>query len=110
MSNDPIKNKGKNKGWANLKPAKKGEVRNPNGRPKKDLAIADILNSIGDEEITNQTTGEVITKRRAVLHTIYSAALKGDLNAAKFIADRTEGKPIETVRTQEIEKDTLIEI
>ena len=26
--------KGYNKGWENLKPAKKGECRNPNGRPK----------------------------------------------------------------------------
>ena len=89
---------------------KPGQSGNPKGRPKKDLAISDILNSIGDEEITNQTTGEVITKRRAVLHTIYSAALKGDLNAAKFIADRTEGKPIETVRTHEIQEIELIEI
>ena len=34
---------------ANLRPAKKGEVRNPKGRPKKGFAIADILNQIADE-------------------------------------------------------------
>ena len=29
-----------NKGWANLRPAQKGEVRNPRGRPKKDYDLA----------------------------------------------------------------------
>ena len=31
---DAKSKKGYNKGWENLKPAKKGECRNPNGRPK----------------------------------------------------------------------------
>lgn len=29
-----------NKGWENLRPPQKGEVRNPRGRPKKDLSLA----------------------------------------------------------------------
>lgn len=34
-----------NKGWANLRPARKGEVRNPRGRPKKDLDLAALAQS-----------------------------------------------------------------
>ena len=88
--------------------AKGNQEGNRNGRPKKGNAIADILNSIGDEIIENKTTGEKITKREAVLRTIYAEALKGDLRSAQYISDRTEGKAIETVRTQEIDKDEVI--
>lgn len=34
-----------NKGWANLRPPQKGEVRNPRGRPKKDLDLAALAQS-----------------------------------------------------------------
>ena len=88
----------------------KGFTGNPHGRPKKGNSIAEILISIGDEMITNKSTGEQIEKRKAMLQTIYAAALQGDLAAARWIADRTEGTPIQTIRTQEIEKDELIEI
>ena len=34
IGSDKVEVKKTNKGWANLKPAKKGEVRNPKGRPQ----------------------------------------------------------------------------
>ena len=59
---------------------------NPNGRPKKGFAIADILNELGDKVVeSNKTLKEL------VLEKVYDMALAGDLNSAKFIADRTEG-------------------
>lgn len=83
---------------------KKGESGNPAGRPPKERAISAILERIGSEAYQD------ITKREAMLRIIYDMALGGDLAAAKFIADRTEGTPIQTVREVQIERDELIEI
>ena len=79
------------------------------GRPKKELAIPELLRQIGEQEITS-STGEKASKLKALMHIVYKMALGGDRWAIDFIANRTEGKPIETVRTQEIERDELIEI
>ena len=65
---------------------KKGMSGNPNGRPKKGFAIADILDELGDRVV-----GENKTLKEMVLEKVYDMALAGDLNSAKFIADRTEG-------------------
>lgn len=39
---EPKQEPKRNKGWDNLRPAQKGEVRNPRGRPKKDIVLAEI--------------------------------------------------------------------
>lgn len=80
----------------NLIPAKPGECRNPNGRPKKGYAIADILNARLDTEET----------REKVFNKVVSMALAGDKWAIEFIADRTEGKALERVQKQKV-KDTI---
>lgn len=81
----------------NLIPYKKGQSGNPNGRPKKGSAIADILNKIGDEEHKKN-----ITKREALLKKTYELAIKGDAAARNFIADRTEGKAIERIEKKDV--------
>lgn len=91
----------------NLIPAKKGEVRNPKGRPKKGSAIADILNEIGAETVN--IGGLELTKKKALMMKIYSLAIKGESWAAHFVADRTEGKAIDRIITKE-DKDELIVI
>ena len=41
-----------NSGWGNLRPARKGEPsRNPRGRPKKDLAVADMAREHAQQAI-----------------------------------------------------------
>ena len=69
---------------------KKGQSGNPNGRPKKGFAIADILDTIGDKSFSNDKTF-----KEAILEKVYENALAGDLNSAKFIADRTEGTALQ---------------
>ena len=69
---------------------RKGQSGNPKGRPKKGTAIADILNELGDKEISEDQT-----QREAVLARVYDQAMDGDLNATKFIADRTEGTSVQ---------------
>jgi len=79
---------------------------NRSGRPPKDLAIADLLRAESLE--IDPDTGK--TKREALVKLIYDKALKGERWACEFIADRTEGKPIQTTITQERELDEVVEI
>ena len=101
----PKKNNGTNKGWANLRPVKKGEPgRNPNGRPKKTHAISDILNKIGDKKYNQDST-----YREAMLLQAYKLAIAGDAAARNFIADRTEGKAIERILQEQVDGEIIIE-
>ncbi len=89
------------KGW------KKGKSGNPNGRPKKGQAWADVANELLNSkeiDITMKTSEGKIKKfnleadksfRHAVIVGQISAAMKGNVQAAKELADRTEGKPKE---------------
>jgi hypothetical protein len=81
---------------ANLRPRKKGQSGNPNGRPKKTLitdALRARLAEIDPNDPASRTNAEVIADRM-----IARAKLKdrGQQDAAE-IADRTEGKPRQTV-------------
>lgn len=73
----------------NLKPFKKGQSGNPNGRPRKlpalDKLMADILGSEDDE---NSQAGRIIAK-------LAKKAESGDVNAAKLLLERAYGKPRE---------------
>ncbi len=79
---------------------KKGDPRiNRKGRPKKGRTIPDLLRRIGDEIHDEETR---VTKYEAMCQTAWEQAIKGDTSARTFIADRTEGKPIERIK-QEVE-------
>tara|TARA_A100000172_G_scaffold26019_1_gene15186 strand:+ start:830 stop:1150 length:321 start_codon:yes stop_codon:yes gene_type:complete len=80
----------------------KGQSGNPNGRPKKGLAIADILTEIGERFV-----GKDKTLKEEVLEKAYDMALAGDLNAIKFIAERLEGS---SVQRMQVENDKPIEV
>jgi len=84
----------------NLIPAQKGEVRNPNGRPKgvpnsktRLLRLLELVTKVrnpvtGEEEefsIAEQLDMQIIAKAR-----------KGDLKAYEILLDRLEGKPKQT--------------
>ena len=97
---------GNNKTKGLKPPWKPGQSGNPKGRPKKEICIPDILNRIGDEEVTDKK-GNTICKREAVLRSVYSRAVKGENWAVQFIADRTEGKAVERMITQKT-KDKII--
>lgn len=61
-----------NKGWSNLIPPKKGEVRNPRGRPKKDFDLAKLAQSHAETAI--KTLVEVMTAEEATPSARVSAA------------------------------------
>jgi len=105
--NAPKKKIGYNKGHDNLIPAKKGEPsRNPNGRPKKEFCIPDILRRIADEPCSKN---EKITNLEMVCSVAFDAAIKGDTYARAWISDRMEGKAIERIISRDGDMDIIIE-
>ncbi len=63
---------------------KPGESGNPNGRPPKDEALTDILRSKIDKESLAEKLIEL-------------AMENGDLAAIKYVYDRVDGRPKETI-------------
>ena len=91
-----------------------GKSGNPNGRPKKGFAIADLLRAIGDEQSTftyvDPDTGKEreATKRMAMLLNTYMLAIKGESWAVNFIAEREDGK-VKTSIDLDVEKHVSLE-
>ena len=84
----------------NLIPAQKGEVRNPNGRPKgipnSKTRLLRLLELV--QVKTNPITGEKeeFTVAEQLDMMVLQKAFKGDLRAYQEILDRLEGKPKQT--------------
>ena len=94
------------------KPFAPGKSGNLKGRPKKGLAIADILNDIGDE-----TTIQVIddkevkiTNRKLLMINTYQRAIAGESWAVQFIADRIEGKARQIMEIDIDQKISMVEV
>jgi uncharacterized protein (DUF342 family) len=104
---DEKKMTGRERSLANLKPIKKGEVRNPNGRGKKTDSYSDIAKELLsskkiDIEIEyatpagTKTKKLVMTSKNSIKHQMICAmihsALSGNLAAAKDLLERVDGK------------------
>ena len=70
---------------SNLKPFKKGQSGNPNGRPKMP-DLKEAISKILSEEKNGQTALD------AVLIALFKKALNGDVRAAQELLDRGFGK------------------
>lgn len=79
----------------NLKPFQPGKSGNPGGRPKSKIlsdAYKRRLTDLVPNDPEGRTYAEFIAAR------VVLAAAGGDMQAAKELADRTEGKPKQTVQ------------
>jgi hypothetical protein len=85
----------------------KGVSGNAAGRPKKENSIADILRDIGDETIIIKD-GVEMTKKEALLRHIYSLAFEGEAWAANFIADRTDGRPAQSLVVKKTDEIVIV--
>ena len=93
----------------NLKPIKPGEVKNPNGRPKRKGSYSDALHQVmTSDEVTlslringrtNKNTIHTDQKNFYIAVAIVQLreALKGNMVAIKDIADRIDGRPVQAV-------------
>ena len=103
----PKKSNGYNKGWENIKPAKKGEVRNPNGRPKKEFCIPEILRRLANEPSRYDPDNK--TRLERICLKAIEQAEGGDKDARAWVADRMEGKAIDRIITREADAELIIE-
>ena len=65
----------------------KGQSGNPNGRPKKNLCIPDILKEIGRE-----CDKDDISNLEMIMRVVFKKALNGEMKAIEYISERLEGK------------------
>ena len=91
-----LKQRMNNEGGITGKGFKPGISGNPNGRPKKENCVSDLLRNKGDEI---QADGK--TKLQAVIETLYQRANEGELKAIDMIFDRLEGKPAQKLEVEE---------
>lgn len=107
-------------GREHLKPAKKGEVRNPTGKrgPLKPATamrrvLRELMEAPADKrELTNfpphipimfeQSFGRVPTRQDLMALAVMTKAMEGDVQAFNALLDRTEGKPIQKTQNQNL--------
>lgn len=92
----------------NLIPAKKGEVRNPNGRPKGALNRSTIARKWLEvnQALKNPLTGEQETMSQEDLMTLalIKKARDGDVAAYKALMDSGYGAPLQQIEQTNIEQ------
>ena len=97
----------------NLRPAKKGEVRNPKDKPKGTRNRSTIAREWLEvtQFITNPITGEKEKLEQQDIMTlgIIKKAREGDVNAYKALMDSAYGQPLQQIQ-QEVSKIDEIEI
>jgi hypothetical protein len=92
-------------------PFVKGDARiNRKGRPKKGQTLTDILDWALDQKrkIKNEETGEeksLLLRQMLAQRLIHKAVDEWDVPAIKYIFDRLDGKPKETVEVSEKRDD-----
>ncbi len=77
----------------------KGQSGNPGGRPKKDISLTNILKRQAEKKDV-EYNGQKIKRKDAIAQKIWQLALSGDLTAMKYIFDRIDGRPSETIKQQ----------
>ena len=86
------------------KPFKKGDSRiNRRGWPKKGQSLTDILNYKLD-----QKDGGGKMQREAVAEKLIDLAKGGDITAIRYIMDRVDGRPKETVSLENTAIETKL--
>ena len=94
------------------RPFPKGTSGNPKGRPKKGTTWKDVItratNQVrlveADGKKQKQRVKELIVKKQIEL------AMAGDKHATKFLAEREEGMPRQSIDYTEHEPDEVVEI
>lgn len=91
-----LQNSGETMAW------RKGQSGNPNGRPPKEKALTTLLEQCGNVEEDGKT------RKQRLAEELWALALNGDLPAIKYIYDRLDGKPRETMDVDGSVGGTLI--
>ena len=76
---------------------KPGQSGNPKGRPLKEYCLTDILREQGNSEDIETTDGKKISRKAAIAQKLWEMAMDGDVTAMKYVYDRIDGKPRESI-------------
>jgi hypothetical protein len=68
-------------------PWQKGQSGNPAGRPKKGLSFSDIIRQQGEIVKNGKPTKDLLVEK------LYELSMKGDMAALKYLMDRVDGTP-----------------
>jgi len=85
----------------------KGYTGNPNGRPKKEKSLTDILRKQAELKDQKIDDDKYIKRKEALCLKIWDLALDGDVNSMKYIFDRIDGKPVETIKQHITEENPI---
>tara|TARA_R110001606_G_scaffold316908_1_gene463673 strand:+ start:289 stop:627 length:339 start_codon:yes stop_codon:yes gene_type:complete len=94
----------------NLNPIKKGEIRNPNGRPKgsknRSTVVKELLETILHKQnpIDEFDERKEFTAEEMIVAKHIRQAMEGDVQSAKLILDSAYGTPKQTV------ENTIIDV
>ena len=77
----------------------KGVSGNPLGAPKKETSMTKILNDVLEEESVKMN-GDMISAKEAVARKILSIAMNGDMAALRYLYDRIDGMPRQTIEAE----------
>ena len=84
-----------------------GNNANPNGRPRKENCFTDILKEQGNIKDADSLEGK-IERKQAIAKKLWAMALGGDVAALKYVYDRVDGTPKQTILNQITEVDNPI--
>jgi len=80
-------------------PFEKGRSGNPRGRPRKNESLTDLL-----REKIETPAKEKITRKEKIVEKLIAMAEGGDLAALRYVFDRCDGRPMQTL---EINNDAV---
>jgi len=86
-------------------PFTKGQSGNPQGRPKKGETLTDLLR----EKIeATKTAKEKQTRKELIIERLITLAEGGDLAAVRYVFDRIDGRPKESIELTDGAIDTKL--
>ncbi len=85
---------------------KPGVSGNPHGRPKKEYCLTDILKEQGNIEDELDELGNVISRKEAIGRKLWAIAMAGDPVLLKYLFDRIDGKPLQTIEAN-VKRDDI---
>lgn len=99
---------------------KKGQSGNPNGRPKREQSIAELLRWAGElkapeglaekmQDVFGLPPEEPLTVKQTIILASVMQAMKGDRAHLQFWAERTEGRMPETLNVSQSNKMVVVE-
>ena len=71
---------------------------NRKGRPPKEYCLTDILKEQGNIKDVETSSGK-ISRKQAIARKLWAMAMEGDVTALKYLYDRVDGRPKETITT-----------